>query len=97
MLVIWHCDVVMLCWVRLGVMALLSVEWVFWALCVAQVGVVAETVGLCCDVTLLFGVGAKVQGWSMIGKKGMVLSGRWALRLADCSARAGHLAQSELV
>ena len=52
--------------------------------------------GLCCDATLLFGVGVNVQDWSMTGKKGMVFSGRWALRLVDCSAKAGHLTQLEL-
>ena len=49
-----------------------------------------------CD-TVFLGIGVNVQGWSKMGKRGIVFSGRWVLRLADCSAKIGHLAWSELV
>ena len=53
--------------------------------------------GLCCTVTLLLGIEAKVQGWSVIGKRGMVFLGRQVFRFANCSAKVGNLSQSELV
>ena len=47
--------------------------------------------------TMFLGIGVNVQGWSTIGKRGIMFSGRWVLRLADCSVKIGHLAWSELV
>ena len=32
----------------------------------------------------------------MIGKRGMVFSGRWVFRFADFSVKVGHLSQSKL-
>ena len=48
-----------------------------------------------CD-TVFLGIGMNVLGWSKMGKRGIVFSGRWVLRLADCCAKIGHLAWSEL-
>ena len=45
----------------------------------------------------LFGVWMKVQGCSMIEKRGSMFSGRCSSSLADCSVNTGHLLQSELV
>ena len=45
---------------------------------------------------MFLGVGMNVQGWCKIGKRGIVSSGRQVLRLADCSAKIGHWARSEL-
>ena len=48
-----------------------------------------------CNVMFL-GVGANVQGWSKMGRRGIVFLGRWVLRLANCSMKIGHLMRSEL-
>ena len=48
-----------------------------------------------CD-TMFLGVGVNVQGWSKMGKRGILFLGRRVLRHADCSTKIGHLMWSEL-